>query len=60
MVQEAGCAGMALTKRLGIPKAFLTTIVTRLCLDHLKSEGRGGKLMSAHGCPTRSSKPAPP
>ena len=38
MVQEAWFRWNAIDKStIGDPKAFLTTIVTRLCLDHLKS-----------------------
>jgi DNA-directed RNA polymerase specialized sigma24 family protein len=35
------------------PKAFATTIVTRLCLDRLKSPGRRARNTSDRGCPSR-------
>ena len=35
------------------PRAYLTTIVTRLCIDHLRSAERTRMDTRAHGCPNR-------
>ena len=35
------------------PRAYLTTIVTRLCIDHLRSAERPAWSIQVHGCPSR-------
>jgi RNA polymerase sigma-70 factor (ECF subfamily) len=35
------------------PRAYLTTIVTRLCIDHLRSAERTRMEFQVHGCPNR-------
>ena len=57
VVQEAFIRWTAADRAaVRVPEAFLRRVVTRLCLDHLKSARRGARPTSARGCPSPSSR----
>ena len=53
IVQEAWVRWAARPESVDTPAAYLTRIVTRLCLDQLKSARARRETISAPGCPNR-------
>src|SRR5215212_8673507 len=42
------------------PKAYLSTVVTRLCLANVRTDGRDASATSGRGCPSRWSRSRTP
>jgi DNA-directed RNA polymerase specialized sigma24 family protein len=40
-------------ERIESPRAYLSTVVTRLCIDQLRRLGSDARATSANGCPSR-------